>query len=119
MGKFRSPFGREQHMVKVPVDAGGDCNRSCFDVPCAEQLQLCVFLNEFWSDNAVNAPIPFDEEKELNMLPMILRTNQFKLKSVKFWRHRGRTEQSQALQNNYTPLTKDEYERYTQKLICG
>merc|ERR1712216_836567 len=86
---FRTHYSRVHYVVKVPVDAGKYCERSLFDVPCAEQLHLCVFLNEFWSDNAVAGPIPFDEEKELATLPLMLRTNQFKLKSVQFWKHRG------------------------------
>jgi len=105
--KFRLPFVRNQCMVKIPVDAGEYCSRSCFDVLCNEQLQLCVFLNEFWSDNAVNAPIPFNEETEFANLPMQLRTNQFKLKSVKFWRHKGRGHAEQD--DTYTPLDQKTY----------
>ena len=98
-------------MVFFPIES--QALRSEKDVSIFEKMSLASTAQRHWSDNSVSVTVSFNAETEKDAVGTVLHMFDGQLKTVSFLPMGNAT----YPQMPYTQINKEEYEKYTFKLL--
>lgn len=98
-------------VVYFPIES--QALRSEKDVSIYEKMSLAAMAQRHWSDNSVSVTVSFNRETEKDAVGTVLHMFDGQLKTVSFLPMGNET----YPQMPYTQVSKEEYEKYTYKLL--